>query len=161
MQLRQAIQEISGMKYMTGSLNVLSPIGKNYLYDLPFLTTKDEIEAVLNDTEAMVDLLKENTGENNLNLLYTKIMQLRDISGTIRRLETGIVLNDIEFFEIKHLAILSEYIRETVFNIGLSCIQIPDLTDVIQMLDPENKRISHFYIYNQYSVLLNALRERL
>ena len=51
MQLRQAIQEISGMKYMTGSLNVLSPIGKNYLYDLPFLTTKDEIEAVLLHTD--------------------------------------------------------------------------------------------------------------
>ena len=144
MQLRQAIQEISGMKYMTGSLNVLSPIGKNYLLDLPFLTKKDEIEAVLNDTDAVVGLLKENTRENILNLLYNKIMPLRDISGTIRRLDSGIVLNDIEFFEIKHFAILSEYIRETVFNIGLSCIQIPDLTEVIQILDPENKRIPHF-----------------
>ena len=161
MQLRQAIQEISGMKYMTGSLNVLSPIGKNYLLDLPFLTKKDEIETVLNDTDAVVGLLKENTRENILNLLYNKIMQLRDISGTIRRLESGIVLNDIEFFEIKHFAILSEYIRETVFNIGLSCIQIPDLKEVIQMLDPENKRIPHFYIYNRYSVLLTDLRERL
>lgn len=149
------------MKYMTDSLNVLSPIGKNYLFDLPFLTSKDEIEAVLNETEAVVDLLNENTRENILNLLYNKIMQLRDISGTIRRLESGIVLNDIEFFEIKHFAILSEYIRETILNLSLSCIQIPDLTYVIQILDPENKRISHFYIYDQYSVLLTDLRERL
>ena len=126
-------------------------------FGLTLSDKKDEIEAVLNDTDAVVGLLKENTRENILNLLYNKIMQLRDISGTIRRLESGIVLNDIEFFEIKHFAILSEYVRETVFNIGLSCIQIPDLKEVIQMLDPENKRIPHFYIYNRYSVLLTYI----
>ena len=84
----------------------------------------------------------------------------RDISGTIKIL-SGKMLNDIELFEIKHFALLAESIRELVEELNITFIEIPTLTTVIDTLDPEKKRIPHFYIYDQYSSVLTSLRSQL
>ncbi|MDO5665808.1 MAG: DNA mismatch repair protein MutS, partial [Bacteroidia bacterium] len=62
---------------------------------------------------------------------------------------------------IKHFALLAESIREYVTELKIAFIDIPSLTTVIDTLDPEKKRIPHFYIYDQYSSVLASLRTQL
>lgn len=159
--IKQAIQQISGFKYIIDSLNVLSPIGRKQLLAMPFLTNKNDIETALAETETACSIINAQNNEKPLSMLFTKLMQLRDISGTIQVLCTKNVLNDIELFEIKHFALLAESIREYVTELKIAFIDIPSFTPVIDTLDPEKKRIPHFYIYDQYSSVLASLRTQL
>lgn len=161
LQIKQAIQQISGFKYIIDSLNVLSSIGRKQLLSLPFLTDKNGIETALAETETACGIINAQKNEKPLSMLFTKLMQLRNISGTIQILSTKNVLNDIELFEIKYFALLAESIREYVTELKITFIDIPSLTTVIDTLDPEKKRIPHFYIYDQYSSVLASLRTQL
>lgn len=161
MQLKQSIQQISGFKYIIDSLNVLSSIGRKQLLAMPFLTDRAEMEIALTETETALKITNAKENERTLSLLSTKLMQLRDISGTIQILSGKNVLNDIELFEIKHFALLAESIREYVEDLKIAFIKIPSFTTVIDTLDPEKKRIPHFYIYDQYSSVLASLRSQL
>ncbi len=159
--IKQAIQQISGFKYIIDSLNILSSIGRKQLLSLPFLTEKEDVERALAETETACKIVNARENEKPLSMLLTKLMQLRDISGTIQVLSTENVLNDIELFEIKHFALLAKSIREYVTELKITFIDIPSLTTVIDTLDPEKKRIPHFYIYDKYSSVLASLRTQL
>lgn len=159
--IKKSIQQISGFKYIIESLNILSSVGRKQLLAMPFLTDKDDIETALTETETACSILNTPENEKPLSMLSTKLMQLRDVSGTIRFLSSKNVLNDIELFEIKHFALLAESIREYVSELKITFIEIPSLTTVIDTLDPEKKRIPHFYIYDQYSSVLASLRTQL
>ncbi len=161
MQLKQSIQQINGLGYIVNSLNVLSSIGRKQLLAMPFLTDREDIEIALTETETALKITNTKENERTLSLFSTKLMQLRDISGTIQILSGKNVLNDIELFEIKHFALLAESIREYVEDLKFEFIEIPSFTTVIDTLDPEKKRIPHFYIYDQYSSVLASLRSQL
>lgn len=158
---KQAIQQINGLGYIVNSLNILSSVGRKQLLVLPFLTDKKDIETALTETETVCRIIGRPENEKKLSMLLTKLMQLHDISGTIKMLTDKNVLNDIELFEIKHFALLAESIREYVEELEIAFIDIPLLTSVIDTLDPEKKRIPHFYIYDQYSSVLASLRVQL
>ena len=161
MQLKQAIEEISGFRFMTESLNIQSSAGRRHLASLPFLSRKEEIAARLEEVEAACIVIGAAKNKQPLSMLSVKLMQLRDIIGTIKHLANKETLNDVELFEIKHFALLSESIKEFVAQFELWFIQIPQLVEVIDILDPEKKRIPHFYIYNQYSTALASLRAQI
>ncbi len=161
MNIKQAIQQISGFKYIIDSLNILSSAGRKQLTALPFLTQKNDIETALAETDKACEVINSPENEKTLSLLFTKLMQLRDISGTITFISQKNVLNDVELFEIKHFALLAESIQEYVRELQLSFIEIPALEPVVDILDPEKKRIPHFYIYDQYSSVLASLRAQL
>lgn len=155
---KQFQQQISGFKYIIDSLNVLSSAGRRLLLSLPFLLKASDIQAALDETETVLLCAEDKEQAHTLSLVAMKLMQLRDIKGTLKHLSDKNVMNDVELFEIKHFAILSEQIREYKEALRLPFIEIPDLMPVIDILDPEKKRIPHFYIYDQYSSALAALR---
>ena len=159
--IKQAIQQISGFRYIIDSLNLLSPIGRKHLLLLPFLTNRTDIETALAETEAACHIIADPQNEKPLSILHTNLMQLRDISGTLQFLSDKNVLSDVELFEIKHVALLAHNIKECARQIEISIVEIPDLTAIIDILDPEKKRIPHFYIYNQYSSALASLRAQM
>lgn len=161
MTIKQAIEEISGLRFIIDSLNILSSAGRRHLYSLPFLTRTSEIETALAETETTCGIVNAAENEKPLSMLRTKLMQLRDISGTIQFLSDKNVPGDVELFEIKHFALLAESMREYVAELKVTFINIPALTTVIDTLDPEKKRIPHFYIYDQYSTALASLRAQL
>lgn len=161
MKFKQAIQQISGFRDIIDSLNVLSPIGRKRLLSLPFLTDKNDIEATLAETDMACKIITAKENEKTLSTLFTKLMQLRDVSGTVQILSSKNVLNDIELFEIKHFALLAESIHDLATELKITFVDIPSLTTIIDTLDPEKKRIPHFYIYDQYSSVLASLRAQL
>jgi len=159
--IKQAIKQISGFNYIVNSLNIRSSAGRKQLFSLPFLTNGDDIETALDETETAVGIVNAPENEKRLSMLFSKLMQLHDISGTIRILSDKNILDDVELFEIKYFALLAESIREHAGQLKISFIDIPSLAKVIDILDPEKKRIPHFYVYDQYSPDLASLRAQL
>jgi DNA mismatch repair ATPase MutS len=67
-------------------------------------------------------------------------------------------LNDIELFEVKKFALIAEKIRTLIKDFEL--VQIPDLSAVVQVLNPENSPVPTFYIYDAYCAELSLLRKQ-
>lgn len=161
MNFKQAIEQIGGLKYIVGLLNIRSSAGRKFLLSLPFLTQKDELEKIFDESELLFAKWNDDNTRRAFSVLETKLSQLRDISSTLRHLKERNVMDDVELFEIKHFALLSNAIREIKEEMELTYFRIPDLLQVIDILDPEQKRIPHFYIYDQYSSELTELRKKI
>lgn len=161
MLLKDAIKEITGLRYMVDELNILTSAGRRTLLAQEMMTRKEEIEVALDHLEALSVCYADSSNEQLFALLSTRMMQLHDIANTIRHLSNRNVLTDIELFEIKSFALLAQDIMQLMTPLGLSFLEIPDLSPAIDILDPEKKRIPHFYIYDKYSIVLTELRRRI
>jgi Mismatch repair ATPase (MutS family) len=93
--------------------------------------------------------------------LQFKLQGLREIGGTLSSLEEGSVLDDIEFFEIKHLALLGDDVRMLLERCMVLDWAEVDFSRIIDILDPDGLRIGTFYIYDSYSMSLRELRRDL
>ena len=154
MKIKEAIEHIGGFKYVINSLNIHSSAGRRILYALPFLKASEEIAREIEKTEWLIDEMTEETFSQKVALIQMKLGELRDISNTISRLRYNNTLDDIELFEVKHLAILAHSIDKEVKELKLPFIAIPDLSGAIEILDPQGKKIPQFLFYNEYSPLL-------
>ncbi|WP_081965384.1 MutS-related protein [Porphyromonas sp. COT-108 OH2963] len=161
MSIKQAIEEISGFRFMLEDLSILSPVGRRCLSESPFLTDKTEIEQALSEVELLKERLLSPEFKEPVTVMEVKLMQLRDIKGTLSSLSAKVQLTDIELFEIKNLALLAVHCRELGEQLNLSFLFVPDLEPVVDLLDPEGKRIPHFYIYDSYSPTLASLRAQI
>lgn len=161
MKIKEAIESISGFKYVIDALDIQSSAGRRILYALPFLKVSEEIESEVHKTEWLLEGMREETFSQKLAHMQMKIAELRDIASTISRLKYNTPLDDIELFEIKHLAILADSIVKQVVELKLSFVAIPDLTKTIEILDPQGKKIPQFYIYDEYSPTLASIRSEI
>lgn len=146
---------------MVDELNVLTSAGRRMLLAQEMMVRREDIEMALDHLETLSACYAEDSKEQLFALLSTRMMQLRDIAGTIRHLSNRNVLTDIELFEVKSFALLAQDIMQMMDPLRLSFLEIPDMSPVIDILDPEEKRIPHFYIYDKYSIVLTELRRRI
>ncbi len=161
MQLKQAIEEIGGLKFIVNEMNIRSSAGRRACLSLPFCTRKEVLEKRVGQSETFQSVLRNPKNKNTVSLLDTKLEQLRDIKTTFLHLQNSSVLNDIELYEIKHFAILSESVRCLLDELQLALFDIPSLEEAVTILDPENKRIPHFHIYDRYSEKLASVRKEI
>ncbi|MDD4605196.1 MAG: hypothetical protein PHH10_02750, partial [Dysgonamonadaceae bacterium] len=161
MRIKEAIAHISGFKFVIDALNIQSSAGRRILYALPFLKVSEDIEREIDKTEWLIEGMKEEAFSQKIALIQMKMGELRDIASTISRLKYNTVLDDIELFEVKHLAILADSIGKEVKKLKLSFVTIPDLTNTIEILDPQSKKIPQFYIYDEYSPTLTSIRSEI
>lgn len=158
---QDAIKLISGFRYITEQLEIQSPAGRQILSSIPWLKKKKEIEKTLTEVEQAYVIIKDKSRSTQLSLLLNKLEDIRYITPTFDRLKNGMILNDIEFFEIKHFTILAKDINRIAKKLQIDFFSIPCLEEVITTLDPEKKEIPHFYIYDVYSDNLAKLREKI
>ena len=143
---------------MLDELELQSGVARRWLLDSPMMTTGDEIEAaydVLREFGTFVGQVEPLF----INTLCHKLCDLKDIRTTIKNLHNKAVLDDIELFEVKHLALLSSDVDKLLRQHGMAeVIPIPALDEVINILDPDGMRIATFFIYDSYSEQLKELR---
>ena len=107
-------------------------------------------------------VIKNDENKNVVQTLQYKLCNLKDINNTISRLATSAVIDDIELYEVKSLALLSADVKNILEKISLDkIIEIPDLEEIVKILDPDGLRIATFYIYDSYSEELVSLRKKL
>jgi len=155
--LKNIIRESKGFRFVIDKLELNSAPGRKMLMNELFLTEKDEINSKLDQLENIVNLYKSDKNQF-LNSISSLLSDFRDIENTIIHLKNKTVLNDIELFEIKHFALLYSEVNKFFNLLNLNSLYQKETETVIDILDPDNQRIPHFYIYSAYSEQLKKIR---
>lgn len=164
MKLRSFLDSQSGFRYIIERLSLSSSYSRQVLMDTPFTSTVKDIKA---EYENLITFYRQfvEKGKFHFTILgiKDKLSLVRDIRGSVLRLERGVTLDDVELFELKSLALISEDINHIFKETGLNVeyLNLCDLSSVLKILDPEGHRISSFYVYESYSVELSQIRKEI
>ena len=162
MQLRKLIDSPCGLRFMIDNLCTHSSYSRKIMLESSMMYDKNSIENTYSVMKEFYEVVKNDENKNVIQSLQFKLCNLKDINHTISRLATSVVIDDIELYEVKSLALLSADVKNILEKISLDkIIEIPNLDDVVKILDPDGLRIATFYIYDSYSEELASLRKKL
>ncbi|MBR5019463.1 MAG: hypothetical protein IKX53_07510 [Bacteroidales bacterium] len=146
MKFREIVESPCGIRYLFDGLDLQSGYARKVLLDREMMVDPDRIDAAYASLRRYFDLVVSD--RRSVEDMRFRLQGLRDISGTLASLADGTTLDEIEFFEIKHLAMLAASLSRGA-----------DMETVIGILDPDGLRIGTFYLYDSYSVVLRRLRD--
>ena len=159
LQFKQVIGKVSGLQYVYEHTLVCSPLGKTLLLQTEFQNDARLLQDEFDRVESHLHFLAQNgTTERQL---VAHLHELNDISQTILNLKNLQVLDDIELFEVKQFAMASQKILALLGPLYAADALPADLSSVIRILDPEESKIAHFYIYSAYDSELAELRKKI
>ena len=159
MQFRKAISEIKGLQYLTEELDLQSPMGKRHLLDTEMLCNETNLNIEFELMDKMIESIQAD--EKLISDIQSKLSHLRDILGTVRNLKANLILDDIELFEIKSFAFHCHGILNLQKDLKHQVINLPNLSGLVDILDPRKSGIPSFYIYDEYSEELAEARKNL
>ncbi|MFL0269285.1 MutS-related protein [Candidatus Clostridium radicumherbarum] len=125
----------------------------------PFKSSEEnKLMDEFNNIEIMCNTLRKN--EQAIGEIERVFCRIKDLRNTVKRCSENITLDDVELYEIKYFSILMEELVEAyeLLNINIKTIKFNSLKEVLNILDPEGKKISTFYIYDSYSEILKNIR---
>ena len=159
MKLKEYISLPCSLRFMVEDLELQSSASRRKLMEQEMMTAQSDIEQAYNVLRSYFERVKEPKQELNIKTLQFRLAGIKDLRTTIQNMAEHRVLDDIELFEIKHLAILTGEVEKQMDKTGIAC-SLPDLDDVVAILDPEGLRIATFYIYDAYSDTLRDIRRQ-
>ncbi len=143
---------------MLDQLDLQSGFARRWLLDSPMMTDGEVIKESYDVLHRFTDFI-EKEDKTYIDTLQFRLQGLKDIRTTIKNLAQKSTLDDIELFEVKHLAILATDVARLLCEHGMAgVIEIPALDKVIDILDPDGMKIATFYIYDSYCAQLKDLR---
>lgn len=161
MLFKNAFEQQPSLRFVHEKLQFYSALGRQFLLNLPFITDAGALSTEHERLASVMALWQETTLRPVFSHLSQQIHQLNNIVPTLSALENGAVLDDIQLFEIKKTAILTNVIAQDVKKLGLSWLEYHPMEEVITILDPEHTFIPHFYVYSAYDEELACLREKM
>ncbi len=153
MTFKSALEIDCGLRHMYETLDIMSPCGRKMLLGMEMMTSKRELDFHYRRLNEIYD--------KDCTKIANKLMCIKDIHNTLSRLESGIVLDDIELFEIKYLAIVSGEIKQLLDEQNILAVGLPVLSKAVEMLDPDSLNIPSFYVYDSYSEELREVRRQM
>ena len=150
MTFKSALDIDCGLRYMYDTLDIMSPCGRKMLLTSEIMTSKRELDFYYRRLNEIYD--------KDCTKIANKLMCIKDIHNTLSRLQSGTVLDDIELFEVKYLAIVSGEIKDILNEQHIIAVGLPDLSKVVEILDPDKLNIPSFYVYDSYSEELRQWR---
>ena len=146
---------------MLDQLELQSGFARRWLLDSSMMTSDGDITRCYDVLHSFFDFV-EKVDKTRLDTLLFKLQGLKDIRTTIKNLHNHATLDDIELFEVKHLAILATDVARLLHEHEMDrVVEIPALDEVIDILDPDGMKIATFYIYDSYCAQLKELRARM
>ncbi len=142
-----------GIRFMYDSLELNSSCARKMLLESEMMCSKREIDIYYGKLNELYN--------KDFKAISNKLMCLKDIETTIKRVGAGVVLDDIELFEIKYLAMISQDVRLLLQQQHIGAVNLPDLMGVVDILDPDGLNIPSFYVYDSYSEELMQIRKRM
>lgn len=157
----ETTKEALDFQYILNKIEVQTPYGLMFKNRMrPFtIGEEEELKKQLDILDSYISYEKDLDIRRRFNDLLAHIKDLRN---SIKRARDGFTLNEVELFEIKNfLFILIEL--KTLFEEK----KIPQFTEttiepidsLMEVLDPEDTKISTFYIYDEYSEELKSIRK--
>ena len=157
---KTCLQHVNGLKFIYEDLPLQSHLGRKRLLHQTFITDAHLLQKELNLLEESIHFLQEKKNDATVQAIHRILQQIHDISPTITRLEKEQVLDDVELFEIKKFSLFVMQIANLLHSSSCKTISIENSEPIICLLDPENTRIAHFYIYSAYDAELENLRKK-
>ena len=161
MLFKNAFEQQPSLRFVYEKLQFYSALGRQFLLNQPFITDAGALSTEHERLAAVMALWQDTTLRPVFSHLSQQIHQLNNIVPTLSALENGAVLDDIQLFEIKKTAILTNVIAQDVKKLGLTWLEYHPMDEVITILDPEHTFIPHFYVYSAYDEELACLREKM
>lgn len=161
MLLRDAIVSLKELSWMMEQMELLSPLGRSVLYEQEFSSDQQVLNKEYEKIEHTIDFVRDDDMKQQRAMVELKLMELRDIRRTVERLGGKAIRTDVELFELKSFSLTVERIVKELGNTTFDVVVFPSLQPVIDLLDPEQKRLPNFYIYDAYSERLTALRKEM
>ncbi len=162
MQLRKLIDSPCGLRFILDELCTHSSYSRKLLLESTMMHDRESIEKSYSVLKEFYNVVENDDNKNTIQTLQFKLCKLKDINNTISRLSSSTVIDDIELYEVKSLAMLSADVKNILEKLNLiNVIEILTLDDVVKILDPDGLRIATFYIYDSYSEELAVLRKKL
>ena len=182
--LKDYINQNPGFRYVVEQLELFSGVSRQQLLSAEFCSDHEALQRQWDELELMLNAIGENTdsqslgegcncdempkrsentaGNQTLTDLGHALMQVRDITTTFINCQRAVALDDVQLFEIKNFAMLNNLIAKQVSALGVEkLVPLPDLSEVVAMLDPDRSGVPHFYIYDSYDPRLSPLRKEL
>lgn len=153
MTFKSALEIDCGLRYMYETLEVISPCGRKMLLGSEMMTGKREIDYYYSKLNEIY--------YRDCTRIANKLMCLKDIQNTLSRLAGGAVLDDIELFEVKYLAIVSGEVFQLLEELRIKSVRLPVLEEVVKILDPDGLNIPSFYVYDTYHPELKEIRRQM
>ena len=151
-----------GYSYIIENINTVSKLGDEKKNSLEPFTKKrrKELIAELENTKQVIDSYL-SSGEVISGILHN-FCKVKDIVPTLRKIGTGMILDEIELFEIKvfskictDLSVLYGQWKVDLFSVSFENVQ-----GVFELLDPEKTGYETFYIYDGFSEELKGHRTK-
>jgi len=158
----QTTRDALDFQYILNKLEVLTPYGTMFKSRMKPYTRGQEklLENQLNILESHIPYIRDNQLRRKFNNI---LGHMKDLRLSTKRAMDGFILTDVELFEIKSFLFLTRELVELMEENKMP--QFPEtridlLPRLENLLDPEDTKISTFYIYDAYSEELRALREQ-
>lgn len=161
MKLRTVTELPIGMRSLFANLELSSSISTHILLEREMSVSISKLASTYIQLEETLNSLSLADNYKKVSQLKESLFGVRDIRNTLNALMEGKIPDDIELFEIKNLALLSDSLIPVIRIFSDSFPKLPDLSDVVTILDPEGQRIPSFYIYDSYDSELSKLRKKL
>lgn len=149
-------------KGLLSRMEILSPYGKDKLNNISvYLPGQEEnLENEFNQMEKIMNFILED--KKSLTGIEAILHRLKDIKALLNcSLEDGI-LDVVDLCEIKAQTLmfeeLNKFLKEK--NEIFQNYILKDLSELIELLDPNNEKIATFHIYEAYSVILKEIRKQ-
>lgn len=161
MQLKDIIKTPCGMQFMLDRLELQSGYARFWLLNSPMMTSVSEINDAYAVLQRFLQFL-EQVDTPYINTLLHKLQCVKDLRTTIAHLHQHVILDDVELFEIKHISLLADDVNRLLNDHGMQgVVSIPELGDVVNILDPDGMKIATFYVYDSYDDRLKQLRAQM
>ena len=162
MKIKELIKQNAGFQYVIDNMEFMSSAGRRKMLNTEFCTDTATLQDEWNRLGFAIQAVKEFKYKKPYIELRHCLMQLHDLQGTLANLANHTSLNEVELFEIKNLALLTQTASGAIHELGLAQIlPLPDTKEVFFLLDPDHTGIANFYIYDSYDTRLTPLRREL
>ncbi|HHV46498.1 MAG TPA: DNA mismatch repair protein MutS [Tissierellia bacterium] len=146
-------------QYILDKINVKTPYGLMYKKKMKaFLPGEEES---LREELDRIDRLLPFLDDGFINSIHTVFCSIKDIRNTIQRAMKGMILSEVELFEIKSFLFSVRDLEAILAERKIEDYDIKAVRELEKSLDPDNTGICTFYIYDSYSDELRNIRQEI
>ena len=154
-------KEAVGFNFILKRLAPDSPYGVEKVKKLKPFTRNDQqgLNDHFDNIEKIIAFFKDDP--KNLDEIRRQLMQLKNISGILTKCETE-TLHEVELFEVKHFLLTFEKLQglflQFADQLKLNHIHLQPMIHVLDILDPEKKRLIPFALDRVFSADLGEIQ---
>ncbi len=157
----QSTRDSLDFQYVLNGINPITPYGQMYKSRLKAYVEGQEDDLInqLNKLESYIPYIEQKDLRREFNNILSHVKDLRN---SVRRAYEDFTLTEVELFEIKIFLFLLRDLKTLMDKNNMPTYEeteINPIRELEELLDPEDTKITTFYIYDNYSEELKEIRE--